>query len=429
MKKNLLLIFLLVFAVSGCSAQTPDSEAEDDLNENVYEEISEETSEEADMEEEFQDLEIEEKSLRGDIIVGCGYKGGGRLIIIRKDDGTVWAKGSNRYGQLGNGSRIDSEEYVQVSGLQNIQYIFTQQTYGFDDSTKYYALDSEGNLWEWGGNVLKPEIKDIEHKIVRILEENTFTEDTILMECDDGNTYLFREVSIKGESEYKYEGILLKYDLPSESAVINKNICVDGDTIIIYYGSLYNAENYLDCVKEIARINIEDEMGDVVFCSSVGSGHSSNYIENTQEKRVFCLNSEGTAFEIRWDEDKDSHEMKNMEINNLGGSGIEKTYQTKSYVKEANRINLLSNGELFVYGDNSRGQLGDGTYYDYYEDWLRVETDLFRDFTCLGYGDSGYYGTDCYGVVAVSRDSNRVWYWGIGEGSTPVPIIEPEDFY
>jgi alpha-tubulin suppressor-like RCC1 family protein len=62
-----------------------------------------------------------------------------------KDDGTVWAWGANDKGQLGDGTRIERIRPVQVSGLDNVESIYTNYY-------AVYAIDKDGYLWAWGQN-------------------------------------------------------------------------------------------------------------------------------------------------------------------------------------------------------------------------------------------------------------------------------------
>ena len=67
--------------------------------------------------------------------------------LALKSDGTVWAWGDNRGGQLGNGT-ADSNAHplpVQVSGLSKV----VASTSGDYHSL---ALKSDGTVWAWGYN-------------------------------------------------------------------------------------------------------------------------------------------------------------------------------------------------------------------------------------------------------------------------------------
>jgi alpha-tubulin suppressor-like RCC1 family protein len=68
-----------------------------------------------------------------------------RHTLALKNDGTVWAWGWNDYGQLGNGTKADSNVPVQVSGLTDVTAIAG----GYFHSL---ALKSDGTVWAWGSN-------------------------------------------------------------------------------------------------------------------------------------------------------------------------------------------------------------------------------------------------------------------------------------
>ena len=44
----------------------------------------------------------------------------GNFSVVLKNDGTVWTWGSNHYGQLGDGTKVDKYYPIMVSGLTNI---------------------------------------------------------------------------------------------------------------------------------------------------------------------------------------------------------------------------------------------------------------------------------------------------------------------
>lgn len=65
--------------------------------------------------------------------------------LILKNDGTVWAWGSNSYGQCGNGSAIRSVILTQVIGLTDITGIAA-------GGSHCLAVKSDGTVWAWGLN-------------------------------------------------------------------------------------------------------------------------------------------------------------------------------------------------------------------------------------------------------------------------------------
>ena len=67
------------------------------------------------------------------------------MTVIVRRDGTVWAWGSNEYGQLGDGSTIDSSVPVQVKNLTSVVGISAGHNHTV-------ALRTDGTVWNWGSN-------------------------------------------------------------------------------------------------------------------------------------------------------------------------------------------------------------------------------------------------------------------------------------
>lgn len=69
----------------------------------------------------------------------------GSLIALRAD-GTVWARGSNSHGQLGDGTTTYRNSAVQVQGLSGVIAISMSNT------VHCLALKIDGTVWGWGYN-------------------------------------------------------------------------------------------------------------------------------------------------------------------------------------------------------------------------------------------------------------------------------------
>ncbi len=65
--------------------------------------------------------------------------------VVLKNDGTVWTFGSNGHGQLGDGSFTERRSPVQVINLSNVIAVSAGQSYSI-------ALKSDGTVWGWGAN-------------------------------------------------------------------------------------------------------------------------------------------------------------------------------------------------------------------------------------------------------------------------------------
>jgi alpha-tubulin suppressor-like RCC1 family protein len=69
--------------------------------------------------------------------------GGGRHSLALREDGTVFAWGSNDRGQLGDGTTIDRKQPVEVQNLSDVVAISAGGEFSM-------ALESNGSVWTWG---------------------------------------------------------------------------------------------------------------------------------------------------------------------------------------------------------------------------------------------------------------------------------------
>ncbi|WP_428982133.1 RCC1 domain-containing protein, partial [Methanocella conradii] len=71
---------------------------------------------------------------------------GMNFILFLKDDGTVWACGDNRCGELGDGGNTSSYDHaVRVGDLSDVKMIAASGSTGM-------ALKGDGTVWAWGSN-------------------------------------------------------------------------------------------------------------------------------------------------------------------------------------------------------------------------------------------------------------------------------------
>ncbi|ERM18314.1 RCC1 domain-containing protein [Brevibacillus laterosporus] len=72
-------------------------------------------------------------------------RAGENFTLALREDGTVWAFGKNRSGQLGDGTTETRVKPVQVSGLTDIVAIDAGEEFSL-------ALSEDGTVWAWGNN-------------------------------------------------------------------------------------------------------------------------------------------------------------------------------------------------------------------------------------------------------------------------------------
>ncbi len=70
-------------------------------------------------------------------------------VLAALSDGTVWAWGQNRRGELGDGTAIDRATPVQVDGLTNVVAVAAG---GYLNGDHSLALKADGTVWAWGFN-------------------------------------------------------------------------------------------------------------------------------------------------------------------------------------------------------------------------------------------------------------------------------------
>ena len=76
---------------------------------------------------------------------GSGATNGQTIVILA--NGSVWAWGDNKRGQLGDGSRTSSDVPVPVDVPAGVTFVKVNS-----GGYSCYAIDKTGRLWAWGGN-------------------------------------------------------------------------------------------------------------------------------------------------------------------------------------------------------------------------------------------------------------------------------------
>jgi len=71
---------------------------------------------------------------------------GGSHTVAIKNDGTLWAWGSNSRGQLGDGTTVDKNTPIQI-GTDTDWSIVRAGRQDFN-----LAIKTDGTLWAWGNN-------------------------------------------------------------------------------------------------------------------------------------------------------------------------------------------------------------------------------------------------------------------------------------
>ena len=273
--------------------------------------------------------------------------GGGSHSLALKKDGTVWAWGNNENGQLGDGTVINKTTAVQVSGLSGITAIAS----GYSHSL---ALKNDGTVWAWGNNYNG--------------------------QLGDGTTmYATTAVQVRGLSGITAiaGGGLHSLALKNDGTVWawGNNLKRQLGEGIPVYATYYGTAVKVSWLREITAI-------------TSGYSHSlaQRYNGNVQAwgNNEYGQLGDGTATEM-------------MEIA-VDVSGLE--YITAIAGGEAHSLALKNDGTVWAWGNNGSGQLGDGTITD---KTTAVQVNGLGDITAIAGGG--------YNSLALKNDGT-VWAWG-----------------
>ena len=88
-----------------------------------------------------------EEELTDVIDVSAGYN----FSLVLKSDGTVWSAGLNEKGQLGNGTEVDSNIFIQVKNSDGSGYLENIVQLAAENETAH-ALSKSGTVYSWGRN-------------------------------------------------------------------------------------------------------------------------------------------------------------------------------------------------------------------------------------------------------------------------------------
>lgn len=271
--------------------------------------------------------------------------GGEDFSLFLKTDGTVWSIGKNSNGQLGDGTTVDKNIPVQVKNLTGVIKIEA----GYN---RAYAIKSDGTVWAWGSNA-------------------------------------GRQLGINSEVENQLDPI----QMPMLSGIIEiaagstHTLALENDGTVWAWGSnrfgqLGRGTNANSIVP--VKIAIED-----VIDIAAGRTHS------------LALKNDGTVWS--WGQ------------NNYGQLGLgtlenANTPQLIPNLKQVQSINCGRNNTaaikmdqtVWLWGDNYYGQIGNGTHLNTVE--TPVVVNGLHNIVQVALGDSN--------VVVLNQD-NQIYLWGM----------------
>lgn len=399
-------IFLILCIVS-CSKQNNNNEVEnsDDFDSKTIT-IDEDNKNPA---EDESDLMKRDYTISPYVVIGADVQ------VILKTDGTVYAKGLNERGELGNGERVDSSNWVQVKDLENIIGIYAFDGFGNqaaeneDPCDFCYALNEKGDLYRWGANILTPEKMTGIPKINKIKQ---FNKNLLVLYCENDEKYL------------------IEPETYSDDSIISYNSLLDEDSLYLLSKS-YNGRNTYVLIKNDGReaeyIETNNE-GNNTFEESIVRQRPINLqgqiVTSAQNQYLYCLESK-SILDLNLENEETSNTIVSLEWEASENVVKGFLYNPDNYYRNMGWTNVLlyDNGKIKVQGDNEYGQLGDGTDMDYYDSMLTIDDAIFKDIYYNSV-DGVFFGK----YIVALDDEYNIWCWGDEYGYEPQIVINNTDF-
>lgn len=313
---------------------------------------------------------------------------GGSHIATLDEEGNVWTWGNNFYGQLGDGTKEYTSKPVAVSKETGLGKV-TQIVAGYSHTI---ALDEEGNVWTWGSNSngqlgdRTSGIAESKSKPVSVSKETGLGKVIKIAASGDYTIAIDEERNVWawGNNYYGYLGD----GASGEGSQRNEPVPVSKET---------GLEKAIDIATGFGHTVAIDEAGDVWTWGSNFAGQLGD----------------GTIGAV---------ERKNKPVPVSKDTGLEKVTQVAAGF--AHTVALDEEGNVWTWGSNDYGELGDGNFGDDADRSKPVNISERTGLEKIIQIEAGLYHT-----VALDEEGN-VWTWGnnassqLGDG-TNVNRSEP----
>lgn len=350
--------------------------------------------------------------------------------VALRADGTVWAWGDNKFGQIGDGTYTDKHTPVQVIGLTDVISIAANDNYTV-------ALKSDGSVWAWGDNTygkLGNGNASKRNTPVQVVYSNgtAFTGVTAIAAGENHTVALKSDGSVwtwgdnrsgqLGNGTFNTSFTPVQVKIPSGNRLSGitaigaggkHTVALKNDGTVWawggnFYGQLGDGTNNDRRTAVQVKSSTETAFSGITDIAAGGfhtvalrgdgtvwtwgrnyNGQLGNGTTTDSDNPVWVMNPTGTTF--------------------TGVTNIEAgTWYTSALKKD---------GTVWAWGDNDSGQLGDGTMTDKHTPvWVNGLT----EGTAIGSTAIAAGGWS----AAALRGDGTVWTWGnnengqLGDGST-----------
>jgi alpha-tubulin suppressor-like RCC1 family protein len=294
-------------------------------------------------------------------------------------DGSVWAFGTNSYGQLGDGTTTDRDQPVQVLDLSDVVTVAAGAFHSL-------ALKSDGTVWAWGRNGNGQ------------LGDNTTTDRLTPVQVS-GIIPVSPAASVK-----EYDPTALK-NITAIAAGWQHSMALTNDGYVYSWGA--NDEGQLGNNDNASSSHIIQAQG-LTEVTAIAAG----------EQHSMAVRSDGNLWVWGWNNTGQLGDgtVTDSHVPQLVGGISSVTGVAAGWGHSAA---LRTDGTVWAWGDNSYGQLGDGTKTARY---VPARVDGLSGINSIASGNKH--------MLALTADGT-VMAWGrnyegqCGNGSSTLWFLEP----
>ncbi len=260
-----------------------------------------------------------------------GMTSGGSFGVAIQSDNTVWTWGGNCYGQLGDGTTDDSLTPVQVVGPDGVGFL--QDIIAVDSGRRHtVALKSDGTVWAWGYN-------------------------NSGQLGNDSTDYSETPVQVMGPEG---EGFL--DDVIAVSAGGGFSVALKSDGTLWAWGG--------NCYGQLGDGTSDNSYTPIQVQGPDGVGFINDIITvNTGRRHTIAVKSDGTVWTWGYNYDgqlgdgETDDSYTPVQVKGPGGVGFLGNI-VEVAAEKYHSFAMDSDGNIWAWGYNSSGRLGDGTEND-----------------------------------------------------------------
>ena len=288
--------------------------------------------------------------------------------VMLTNDGKAYAIGDNTYGQLSNGNNVPSET-TPVAVRKNSENIFTgiKEIKAGDKTTVIVTTD--GKLYACGMNDNNE--LGIENK--EILDVNTPQENKNIENVIFANIGTNHVVAIKEDGEVDAFGYGKNGELGSRNdknsiipVMVGKDIIrTNTNNVTLKVNQGTTIEGYVDYFNifnnDIKNINYTSKDTSVATLEDIQENDVNDEAQNESKKFKIRLSGKKTGTTIVTANQENTDNIGVIQVEVVPETENEITISPNVITNGSHTISLRTDGKVFTWGDNTYGQLGNGT--------------------------------------------------------------------